>query len=109
MGHFVVNAAVNVRVPVGENIKQPAGRGEYRSDIYIGSGHYVVVADVMGGWIVSYVFIFIFGLGAAAAAAAAAHKISTEAERDARDVYCCCCSWLLLFLSFRLRCFGYGC
>ena len=107
MGHFVVNAAVNVRVPVGENIKQPAGRGEYRSDIYIGSGHYVVVADVMGGWIVSYVFIFILGLGAAAAAAA--HKITTEAERDAQDVYCCCCSWLLLFLSFRLRCFGYGC
>ena len=42
-------------------------------------------------------------------AAAAAHNISTEAERDAWDVYCCCCSWLLLFLSFRLRCFGYGC
>ena len=37
--------AVNVRV--GKNIKQAAGRGEYRSDtyIYIGSGHYVVVAD----------------------------------------------------------------
>ena len=49
--------------------------------------------------------------------------ISTEAERgagycffllrfcplhcDASDVYCCCCSWLLLFLSFRLRCFGW--
>ena len=32
MGHFVVSAAVNVRV--GKNIKQPAGR-EYRSDIYI--------------------------------------------------------------------------
>ena len=46
MGHFVVSSAVNVRV--GKNIKQPAGRGEYRSDIYyiyIGSGHYVVVAD----------------------------------------------------------------
>ena len=47
MGHFVVSAAVKVRV--GKNIKQPAGRGEYRSDtyihIYIGSGHYVVVAD----------------------------------------------------------------
>ena len=50
MGHFVVSvvsAAVNVRV--GKNIKQPAGRGEYTSDIiiyiYIGSGHYVVVAD----------------------------------------------------------------
>ena len=49
-------------------------------------------------------------------------NISTEAERgtgycffflrfcplqcDALHVYCCCCSWLLLFLSFRLRCFG---
>ena len=42
-----------------------------------------------------------FGLGAAAVrAAAAAHNISTEAERDAWDVYCCCCSWLLLFLSY---------
>ena len=40
--------------------------------------------------------------------AAAAHNISTEAERDAWDVYCCC-FWLLLFLSCRLRCFGYGC
>ena len=28
---------------------------------------------------------------------------------DASDVYCCCCSWLFLSLSFRLRCFGYGC
>ena len=42
------------------------------------------------------------------AAAAATHNISTEAERDAWDVYCCCCYWLLLFLSFRLRCFGHG-
>ena len=33
MGHFVVSAAVNVRV--GKNIKQPAGRGEYRSNTYI--------------------------------------------------------------------------
>ena len=58
MGHFVVSAAVDVRV--GKNIKQPAGRGEYRS-IYIGSGHHVVVADVMvDGWIASYVFILIF-------------------------------------------------
>ena len=32
MGHFVVSAAVNVRV--GKNIKQPAGK-EYRSDTYI--------------------------------------------------------------------------
>ena len=28
---------------------------------------------------------------------------------DAADVCCCSCSWLLLFLSFRLRCFGCGC
>ena len=28
---------------------------------------------------------------------------------DASDVYWCCCSCLLLFLSLRLRCFGYGC
>ena len=33
MGHFVVSAAVDVRV--GKNIKQPAGRGEYKSDTYI--------------------------------------------------------------------------
>ena len=33
MGHFVVSAAVNVRV--GKNIKQAAGRGEYRSNAYI--------------------------------------------------------------------------
>jgi len=44
-----------------------------------------------------------------AGAAAAVHNISAVAEKDAWDVYCCCCSWLLLFLSFRLRCFGYGC
>ena len=71
--------------------------------------------------------IFLVGCAAAAAAAAAcaAYNISTEAERgtgycffllrfcpldrDASDVYCCFCSWLLLFLSFRLQCFGYGC
>ena len=41
MGHFVVSAAVNVHV--GKNIKQPAGRGEYRSDTY--TYHYVIVAD----------------------------------------------------------------
>ena len=56
---------------------------------------------------------------------AAAYNISSEAERgtgycflllrfcplhcDASDVYCCCCSWLLLFLSFRLRYLGHGC
>ena len=68
----------------------------------------------------------IFFVGCAAAAGAcAAYNISTEAERcngycffllrfcplhcDAWDVYCCYCSWLLLFLSFRRRCFGYGC
>ena len=33
MGHFVVIAVVNVRV--GKNIKQPAGRGEYRSNTYM--------------------------------------------------------------------------
>ena len=70
--------------------------------------------------------LIIFFVGCAAAAGACAvYNISTEAERgtgyrffllrfcplhcDASDVYCCCCSWLLLFLSFRLRCFGYGC
>ena len=69
--------------------------------------------------------VFLVGYADAAAGACAAYTISTEAERgtgycffllrfcplhcDASDVYCCCCSWLLLFLSFRLRCFGYGC
>ena len=69
--------------------------------------------------------ISLVGCGAAAAGVCAAYNISTEAERgtgyyffllrfcplhcDASDVYCCCCSWLLLLLSFRLRCFGYGC
>ena len=72
----------------------------------------------VGGSLRTCSFLF-FGLGAAAAAA---HKISTEAERgtcycffllrfcplhcDASDVYCCCRSWLLLFMSSRLRCFG---
>ena len=74
-----------------------------------------------------YAFVF-FGRGASAAAnhvlvgcataaagAFAASNVSTEAERstgysfflllfcplhcDASDVYCCCCSWLLLFAS----------
>ena len=65
--------------------------------------------------------IFLVGCAAAAAGACAAYNICTEAERgtaycffllrfcplhcDASDVYCCCCSRLLLFLSFRLRCF----
>ena len=69
--------------------------------------------------------IFLVGCAAAAGGACSAYNISTEAERgtgycffllrfcplhcDTSDVYCCCCSWLLLFLSFRLRCFGYGC
>ena len=68
---------------------------------------------------------FLVGCADAAAGACAAYNISTEAERgtgycflllrfcplhcDASDVYCCCCYWLLLFLSFRLRCFGCGC
>ena len=59
--------------------------------------------------------IFLVGCAAAAVGACAAYNISTEAERgtgyrffllrccrlhcDASDVYCCCCSWLLLFLS----------
>ena len=71
------------------------------------------------------VIIFLVGCAAAAGGACAAYNISTEAERGtgycffllrfcplhcyASDVYCSCCSWLLLFLSFRLRCFGYGC
>ena len=62
--------------------------------------------------------IFLVGCDAAAAGACAAYNISTEAERgtgycffllrfcplhcDASDVYCCFCSWLLLFLSFNL-------
>ena len=68
--------------------------------------------------------IFLVGCADAAAGACAAYNISTEPERgtgycfflvricplhrDASDVYCCCCFWLLLFLSLRLRCFGYG-
>ena len=68
--------------------------------------------------------IFLVGC-ATAAGACAAYNINTEAERgtgycffllrfcrlhcDASDVYCCRCSWLLLFLSFRLRYSGYGC
>ena len=67
--------------------------------------------------------IFLVGCAAAASGTCAAYKISTEAERgtgycffflrycplqcDALHVYCCCCSWLLLFLSFRPRCFGW--
>ena len=69
--------------------------------------------------------IFLVGCATAAAGAFAASNVSTEAERgtgysfilsrfcpldcDASDVYCCCCSWLLLFSSFRLRYYVYGC
>ena len=69
--------------------------------------------------------IFLVGRSDPAAGACAAYNISTEAERgagycffhrrycplycDALGVYCRCCSWLRLFLSIRLRCFGYGC
>ena len=65
--------------------------------------------------------IFLVGCAAAGGGDGAAYNITTEAERgtgygffllrfcrshcDASDVYCCCCSWLLLFLCFRLRCF----
>ena len=69
--------------------------------------------------------IILFGWAAAAAGACAADNISPEAEKgagycffpprfcpvpcDASDVHCCCRSWLLLFMPFRLRCFGYRC
>ena len=69
--------------------------------------------------------IFLVGCSDPAAGACAAYNVSTKPERctdyrffhlrccplycDASDAYCCCCSWLLLFLSFRLRCFGYDC
>ena len=68
--------------------------------------------------------IFLVGCAAAAAGACAAYNISTQAgvgtvscfflrfcrwHCDASDVYRCRCSWLLLFLPFRLRYFGYGC
>ena len=68
---------------------------------------------------------FLVGCAAVAGGACAAYSISTEAERgtgycfflllfcplhcDASDVNCCSCSWLLQFLSFRLRCLSYGC
>ena len=69
--------------------------------------------------------ICLVGCAAAAAGACAAENISTEAERGtgycfflsrscrlhcyASDFCCFSCSWLLLFLSFNLRCFGFGC
>ena len=62
--------------------------------------------------------IVLVGCAAAVTGACAADNISTEERgtgycffllrycrlhRDASDVYCCCCSWLLQLLSFRLR------
>ena len=83
--------------------------------------HFYVLAEVL----LLLLIILLVGCATAAAGACDAYNISTEAERctgycffllrfcrlhcDASDVYCCCCSWLLLFLSFRLQCFGYGC
>ena len=68
--------------------------------------------------------VFLVDCADAAAGVCAAYNISTAAERgtgycffllrfcrlhcNASDVYCCCCSWLLLFPSFRLRYSGYG-
>ena len=62
--------------------------------------------------------LFLVGCATAAAGTCAAYNNSSEAERgtgycffllrfrplhsDASDVYCCCCSWLRPFLSFRL-------
>ena len=83
--------------------------------------HFYVLVEVL----LLLLIIFLVGFATAAAGACAAYNISTEAERgtgycffllrfcrlhcDASDVYNCCCSWLLLFLSFRLRYSGYGC
>ena len=81
--------------------------------------HFYLLVEVL-------LLLIVFLVGCAAAAAAcAAYNISTEAERgtgycffllrfcplhcDAWDVYCCRCSWPLLLLFFRLRCFGYCC
>ena len=64
--------------------------------------------------------IFLVGCAAAAAGACAACNTTSALKQrgtgycffllrfcplhcDASDVYCCCCSWLRLFLSFRLR------
>ena len=84
--------------------------------------HFYFLVEVL---LLLLLIIFLVGCATAAAGDCAAYNISTEAERgagycffllrfcrlhcDASDVYCCCCSWLLLFLSFKLRCFGYGC
>ena len=81
--------------------------------------HFYFLVDVL-------LLLIVFLVGCpAAAGACAAYNISTEAERgsgycffllrfcrlhcDASNVYCFCCSWLLLFLSVRLRYSGYGC
>ena len=94
--------------------------------------YYIAVAAVEKGYafllvveVLLLLITFLVGCADAAAGACAAYNIITEAERgtgycffplrfcrlhcDASDVNCCCCYWLLLFLSFRLRCFGYGC
>ena len=84
--------------------------------------HFCCLVEVV---LLLLIIIFLVGCAAAAGGACAAYNISTEAERrtgycfsllrfcrlhcDASDVYCCCCSWLLLFLSFRLRYSGYVC
>ena len=81
--------------------------------------HFFLLVEVL-----PVLFICLVGCAAAAAGVCAAYIISTEAERvtgyrfflprfiplhcDASDVYCCCCSWLPLYTSFRLLCSGYG-
>ena len=81
--------------------------------------HFFLLVEVL-----PVLFICPVGCAAAAAGVCAAYIISTEAERvtgyrfflprfiplhcDASDVYCCCCSWLPLYTSFRLLCSGYG-
>ena len=71
--------------------------------------HFDFLVEVL---LLMLLIIFLVGCATAAAGARAAYNISTEAERgtgycfflfrycpllcDASDVYCCCCSWLLL-------------
>ena len=73
--------------------------------------HFYVLVEVL----LLLLIIFLVGCDTAAAGACAASNVSTEAERgtgysffllrfcplhfDASDVYCCCCSWLLLLNS----------
>ena len=75
--------------------------------------HFYILVEVL-----LLLIIFLVGCADSAAGACAAYNISTDAERgtgycffllrfcrlhcDASDVYCCRCSWLLPFLSFRL-------